>query len=178
MRRRARLATLEREQKDENTSRSRSRAEGRRITEEKRYEPTKCLTRGVASQKAVPPLEAMALGTAAIVSTAGSLPEVCGEAAVQLAPSDAEGLAIAIDRLLSSPAERAERSARGPEVGGRLHVGTGGEADDRGVPLGLVTARKTPAGWSSRAWRYSPSTSRRMAGRAARPGHPLPHRGA
>lgn len=61
----------------------------------------------------LPPLEAMALGTAAIISTAGSLPEVCGDAAVQVDPADADGLATAIDRLLSSPEERAERSERG-----------------------------------------------------------------
>jgi glycosyltransferase involved in cell wall biosynthesis len=61
----------------------------------------------------LPPLEAMRLGVPTIVSTAGSLPEVCGPAAVQVGPDDAEGLAAAIDRLLSSPEERARRATEG-----------------------------------------------------------------
>ncbi|WP_343073252.1 glycosyltransferase family 4 protein [Pyxidicoccus fallax] len=61
----------------------------------------------------LPPLEAMHLGTPTIVSTAGSLPEVCGDAAVAVRPDDAEGLARAIDRLLRSPEERRALAARG-----------------------------------------------------------------
>lgn len=51
----------------------------------------------------LPPLEAMALGVPTIISTAGSLPEVCGSAAQQVDPDDAQGLASAIDRVLSQP---------------------------------------------------------------------------
>ncbi len=54
----------------------------------------------------LPPLEAMRLGTATVVSTAGSLPEVCADAAPAVSPDDAEGLADVIDRLLRSPEER------------------------------------------------------------------------
>lgn len=54
----------------------------------------------------LPPLEAMRLGTPTIVSNAGSLPEVCGDAAPSVGPDDAEGLAAVIDRLLRSPEER------------------------------------------------------------------------
>ncbi|MCP3140454.1 glycosyltransferase family 4 protein [Pyxidicoccus xibeiensis] len=61
----------------------------------------------------LPPLEAMRLGTPTIVSTAGSLPEVCGDAAVAVGPDDAEGLARTIERLLGSPAERRALSERG-----------------------------------------------------------------
>jgi glycosyltransferase involved in cell wall biosynthesis len=61
----------------------------------------------------LPPLEAMALGTPAVVSTAGALPEVCGEAAVQVPPDDAPGLAAAIRRLLESPEERRARAEAG-----------------------------------------------------------------
>jgi glycosyltransferase involved in cell wall biosynthesis len=61
----------------------------------------------------LPPLEAMALGTAAVVSTAGALPEVCGEAAVQVSPDDAPGLATALRRLLESPEERRVRAEAG-----------------------------------------------------------------
>lgn len=63
----------------------------------------------------LPPLEAMALGTPAIVSTAGSLPEVCGDAAIQVDPHDAEAFANGVARLMDSPQEREERSKRGLE---------------------------------------------------------------
>jgi glycosyltransferase involved in cell wall biosynthesis len=61
----------------------------------------------------LPPLEAMALGTPAVVSTAGALKEVCGDAAVQVRPDDAEGLAAALRHLLESPDERRARSEAG-----------------------------------------------------------------
>jgi len=61
----------------------------------------------------LPPLEAMALGTPVVVSTAAALPEVCGEAAVQVAPDDARALAGALERLLDDPAERSRRSEAG-----------------------------------------------------------------
>jgi glycosyltransferase involved in cell wall biosynthesis len=54
----------------------------------------------------LPPLEAMALGVPTVISTAASLPEVCGPAAVQVGPEDSEGLAVQLERLLASPAER------------------------------------------------------------------------
>jgi len=61
----------------------------------------------------LPPLEAMRLGTATIVSNAGSLPEVCADAAPAVGPDDAEGLAETIDRLLRSPEERRNWSEKG-----------------------------------------------------------------
>src|SRR5262249_53865859 len=61
----------------------------------------------------LPPLEAMALGAPVVVSAAGALPEVCGDAAVQISPDDADGLAAAVARLLEDPAERARRGAAG-----------------------------------------------------------------
>jgi glycosyltransferase involved in cell wall biosynthesis len=48
----------------------------------------------------LPPLEAMAAGTPVVTSTAGSLPEVVGDAALTIAPGDADALADAIGRLL------------------------------------------------------------------------------
>jgi glycosyltransferase involved in cell wall biosynthesis len=51
-----------------------------------------------------PPLEAMACGTPVAASNAGSLPEVCGEAAVLFDPSDPEAIAAGV-------AEAIERSA-------------------------------------------------------------------
>ena len=61
----------------------------------------------------LPPLEAMALGTPVVVSNAAALPEVCGDAAVQVDPDDADGLATALQRLLDDPAERSRRSDAG-----------------------------------------------------------------
>lgn len=48
----------------------------------------------------LPPLEAMRLGTPAIVSAAGALPEVCGEAALVVPPGDAVALADALKRVI------------------------------------------------------------------------------
>jgi glycosyltransferase involved in cell wall biosynthesis len=61
----------------------------------------------------LPPLEAMRLGTATIVSNAGSLPEVCGDAAPAVGPDDAEGLATVVDRLLRSPEDRRSWAEKG-----------------------------------------------------------------
>ena len=67
----------------------------------------------------LPPLEAMAAGTPVVCSTAGSLPEVVGDAAVTVAPGDTDALADAIARVLDDDAlvaqlrERGERRARG-----------------------------------------------------------------
>lgn len=61
----------------------------------------------------LPPLEAMRLGVPVVVSTAGSLPEVCGDAALQVDPDSPAELATVIDRLLRSPEERAARAEAG-----------------------------------------------------------------
>jgi glycosyltransferase involved in cell wall biosynthesis len=63
----------------------------------------------------LPPLEAMRLGTPTIVSTAGSLPEVCGDAALAVDPHDAAGLAAALTRLLTSKSEREGRRLAGEQ---------------------------------------------------------------
>jgi glycosyltransferase involved in cell wall biosynthesis len=49
----------------------------------------------------LPPLEAMACGTPTIVSNVSSLPEVVGDAALLVDPSNWEEIAVAIHRLLS-----------------------------------------------------------------------------
>jgi glycosyltransferase involved in cell wall biosynthesis len=62
----------------------------------------------------LPPLEAMACGCPAVVSSAGALPEIAGDAGVVYgAPEDAVALAGAIRRLVESEAERARRAAAG-----------------------------------------------------------------
>lgn len=54
----------------------------------------------------LPPLEAMACGTPVIVSDQSSLPEVVGEAGLQLPPDDPDAWALAMAELLESPARR------------------------------------------------------------------------
>ncbi len=56
-------------------------------------------------------LEAMASGTAVVVSDRGALPEVVGDAGLVVSPTP-EALADAIGRLLADPARRAELGAR------------------------------------------------------------------
>lgn len=61
----------------------------------------------------LPPLEAMACGVPTVVSNCSSLPEVVGDAALLVAPDDAEGLAGALSRLLGSPDLAADYARRG-----------------------------------------------------------------
>ena len=51
----------------------------------------------------LPPLEAMASGVPVVASNASSLPEVCGDAALLVAPDDVEGAAEAIAQVLNNP---------------------------------------------------------------------------
>jgi glycosyltransferase involved in cell wall biosynthesis len=52
----------------------------------------------------LPPLEAMAASTPVVTTTAGALPEVCGDAALLVAPGDVEALASAIVAVATEPA--------------------------------------------------------------------------
>ena len=56
-----------------------------------------------------PPLEAMACGCPVAVSTAGSLPEVCGDAARYFDPLSVEGIAEAIETVLANPRPLVEK---------------------------------------------------------------------
>ncbi len=61
----------------------------------------------------MPPLEAMSCGTPVVTSNASSLPEVVADAGLMVAPHDAEGLAAAVLRVLTSADLRAELRERG-----------------------------------------------------------------
>ena len=61
----------------------------------------------------LPPLEAMACGAPVVVSNVTSLPEVVGEAGVQLAPTDCEGVRDVMVRLAEDAAWRAALSQKG-----------------------------------------------------------------
>ncbi len=61
----------------------------------------------------LPPLEAMACGTPVITSNVSSLPEVVGDAALQVNPHDTEMLADALTRVVTDRALAADLRARG-----------------------------------------------------------------
>ncbi len=60
-----------------------------------------------------PPLEALACGTPVITSNTSSLPEVVGEAGLQVGPDDVEGMANALARVLTEPGLRQELYQKG-----------------------------------------------------------------
>ena len=68
----------------------------------------------------LPPLEAMACGVPVVTSTAGALPEVCGDAALLVEPADVDGLAAALGRLLAAEEDRRAWAARGPARAARF----------------------------------------------------------
>jgi glycosyltransferase involved in cell wall biosynthesis len=59
------------------------------------------------------PLEAMARGCPVVASSAGALPEVCGDAAVYVDPGQPGQIADALLRVLGDPDLSREMSARG-----------------------------------------------------------------
>lgn len=61
----------------------------------------------------IPVLEAMACGAAVLASTGGSLPEVAGDAAVLVPPTDTEALTDGLIRLIRDADLRAELGAKG-----------------------------------------------------------------
>jgi glycosyltransferase involved in cell wall biosynthesis len=63
----------------------------------------------------LPVLEAMACGTPVVASRASSLPEIVGDAGMQVDPNDPERLASALELLALNPEMRADFSARGQE---------------------------------------------------------------
>lgn len=60
-----------------------------------------------------PPLEAMACGCTVVASSSASLPEVCGDAAIYVSPTDPREIAAAIRRLLEDSSLRNECIRRG-----------------------------------------------------------------
>jgi glycosyltransferase involved in cell wall biosynthesis len=61
----------------------------------------------------LPPLEAMACGTPVVTSNVSSLPEVTGDAAVLVDPTDVESIADGMRRVLADPALAAAMRERG-----------------------------------------------------------------
>ena len=67
----------------------------------------------------LPPLEAMAVGVPVVATSAGSLPEVLGDAALFVRPGDDEALADALSRALDDDGLRARLVAAGTGQAGR-----------------------------------------------------------
>ncbi|HVR98167.1 MAG TPA: glycosyltransferase family 1 protein [Thermoanaerobaculia bacterium] len=67
-----------------------------------------------------PPAEAIACGVPAVVSNVASLPEVVGDAGVQVDPRDSQSLAIALQELLADPGREADLRARALARAGRF----------------------------------------------------------
>jgi glycosyltransferase involved in cell wall biosynthesis len=61
----------------------------------------------------LPVLEAMACGTPVVTSNTSSLPELAGDAAVLVEPTDTDALAQALSALLADSERRAALGARG-----------------------------------------------------------------
>jgi glycosyltransferase involved in cell wall biosynthesis len=94
----------------------------------------------------LPPLEAMAIGCPVVVSDRGSLPEICGDAALYAAPDNRDAWFDHFMRLYSSPALRAQMVSRGRprtshfrwRVSAERYLSAMAEAD------GLQTGRQRP----------------------------------
>lgn len=63
----------------------------------------------------LPPIEAMACGVPVVTGNVSSLPEVVGDAGIQISPTDVDSLAEAIHKIISIPEYAAELSAKGLE---------------------------------------------------------------
>jgi glycosyltransferase involved in cell wall biosynthesis len=61
-----------------------------------------------------PPLEALRCGTPVITSNVASIPEVVGDAAITVDPTNVEALAAALVRVVTDPALQEELRRRGP----------------------------------------------------------------
>ena len=68
----------------------------------------------------LPPLEAMALGTPVVASSASSLPEVVGDAGLLPDPADVDAIARALERAHDDEAFRREAAVRGPARAARF----------------------------------------------------------
>ncbi len=70
----------------------------------------------------LPIVEAMACGTPVVYTRAGSLPEVGGDAGIQVAPYDVQGMADALLMLLDNPSERARMKEAGQEQAAKFSL--------------------------------------------------------
>ncbi len=88
----------------------------------------------------IPVLESMACGTPVLTSNVSSLPEVAGDAAIMVAPSDQDAITGALERMITDADLRAELARRGLE---RAQMFTWAAAARRGCS-GVSTRRCPP----------------------------------
>jgi glycosyltransferase involved in cell wall biosynthesis len=74
-----------------------------------------CVTASLYEGFGLPALEAMAAGTPCLVSTAGSLPEICSDAALYCDPRDRASIASALERIVGDSALRSRLARCGRE---------------------------------------------------------------
>ncbi len=103
-----------------------------------------------------PPLQAMAAGVPVVTTSVGAVPEVVGDAALLVAPGDADGLAGALASVLSGPAVAEPLVARGRERSAEFSWSTCAEglahlyrraSDER---TGMAARRQGGRRWTSR----------------------------
>jgi glycosyltransferase involved in cell wall biosynthesis len=61
-------------------------------------------------------LEAMSIGLPVVVTDHGGAVEIAGEVALRAEPGDRQAMAVAVEKLLTSPADRETRGRRGREI--------------------------------------------------------------
>ena len=100
----------------------------------------------------LPPLEAMACGTPVVSSTATSLAETVGGAAIEIDPLDTESIAHAIDRVVHDRELRETFRERGLKQARRFlvatdrrqHVASAATEPQRGVIVGTSLTQNMP----------------------------------
>jgi glycosyltransferase involved in cell wall biosynthesis len=76
----------------------------------------------------LPPLEAMAVGTPVVAAAAAAIPEVCGDAALLVDPTDVDALRAGLEQVVGDSALRATLRARGTERVAHYTVRRAGDA--------------------------------------------------
>lgn len=84
-----------------------------------------------------PPVEAMAVGCPVVTSSAASMPEVCGDAALYFDPTDVPAIAAGMKRVVGDEGLRAELRAAGRERA-RLYPASKCAAETRQVMDGVL----------------------------------------
>ena len=86
-------------------------------------------------------LEAMSVGTPVIAASAPGLLEVCGDAAIYVDPSDAQGLAVAMARIAADPELRGELSDRGRQRASSFSWPASAQSHLKAYELALARSR-------------------------------------
>ncbi len=109
------------------------------------YSLAKCLVFPSFSESfGLPIVEAMACGCPVVTSTGGACPEVAGDAALVVEPTDVEGLTSAITRILKDPELSRSLTAKGLKRASDFSWARSAEKVNR-ICRGLVNAQGAPS---------------------------------